>query len=379
MMIQNRSDVKLEGGGKVGFTLVELLVVIAIIGILIALLLPAIQAAREAARRMECTNNIKQILLGLQSYHDVHLEFPTGCMDNSPDIPNGSKYWNTWMSILPFTEQQARYERIVTVYIPEGIRPDNGSISTFGSADGVKTPGTTNTVTTSSNMPELFFPIFGLICPTDPLGSIPSHTNAVARGSYVTCRGDQYSNANSRGVRSRGVFSRGYVWTSMAMILDGTSNTIAISEAVSARSQGERVLKGGMSNYAPAGTTPITSCYASIDTTNPKMYTASAGDIRRQGAVFSGITQTSGFSTIIPPNGPQCSSGWNASATIATAQSFHSGGVNVGRVDGSVQFVSETINARTAGTAETDVTEGISPYGIWGALGTIAGSESTTP
>lgn len=364
--------------GLLGFTLVELLVVIAIIGILIALLLPAVQAAREAARRMQCTNNVKQILLGLQTYNDTYKAFPTGCMDNAPLTPNGAKYWNTWVSILPYMEQQARYERIVTVYIPEGIRPDNGSISTFGATDGAKTPGTTNSGTSASNMPELHFPVTSLICPSDPLGTVPSHTNATARGSYATCRGDQYSNANTAGTRSRGLFSRGNLWTPLQMITDGTSNTIAVSEAVSTRMQGERTLKGGMGKYAPAAPTPLSSCYAVMDPTDPKMYTTTSTDIRRQGAVFSGMTQTSGFSTIIPPNGPQCSNVWDSTATLSTAQSYHSGGVNVGRIDGSVQFVSETINARTAGAAETEISTGPSPYGIWGAMGTISSGETIT-
>ena len=94
-----------------GFTLVELLVVIAIIGVLVALLLPAVQAAREAARRMQCTNNLKQMGLALQNYHSAKNEFPPGALIEGQCCDEPSKTgWS--LEILPYMENQNLYEKL---------------------------------------------------------------------------------------------------------------------------------------------------------------------------------------------------------------------------------------------------------------------------
>ncbi len=105
-----------------GFTLVELLVVIAIIGILVALLLPAIQAAREAARRTQCNNNLKNIGLALQNYHDTFKVFPQGVTNFRTPAPIlvGPSWW---YGILPFIEQRNMYDKIQATHRSGQPRP----------------------------------------------------------------------------------------------------------------------------------------------------------------------------------------------------------------------------------------------------------------
>src|SRR6478672_5771414 len=116
--------VKEPGMRKRGFTLVELLVVIAIIGVLVALLLPAVQAAREAARRMQCSNHLKQIGLALQNYHDVFNSLPFGArarfVNTTKNNPAGQNWGPSWLvSILPFAEQKPLSDLIEVAQIKD--------------------------------------------------------------------------------------------------------------------------------------------------------------------------------------------------------------------------------------------------------------------
>jgi prepilin-type N-terminal cleavage/methylation domain-containing protein/prepilin-type processing-associated H-X9-DG protein len=130
-----------------GFTLVELLVVIAIIGVLVALLLPAVQAAREAARRMQCGNNLKQLCLGLQNYHDTYLLLPYGARNRTTTA--GSGWGSSWLvATLPFCEQRPLYERLVATDI----------------ADTANTYNTQNMRTVAHNAKIKY-----MLCPSSPL------------------------------------------------------------------------------------------------------------------------------------------------------------------------------------------------------------------
>jgi len=131
-----------------GFTLVELLVVIAIIGILIALLLPAVQAAREAARRMQCSNNFKQAGLALHNYHSSVTSFPPGCLYTISAYPV-SYEWSWGAYILPYLEQQALYD-IFDFETPNG-----------GGALHYALPWNTPVGTTM---------VSAFLCPSDPAG-----------------------------------------------------------------------------------------------------------------------------------------------------------------------------------------------------------------
>jgi len=208
-----------------GFTLVELLVVIAIIGILVALLLPAIQAAREAARRAECSNNLKQMSLAVMNYHDVHGKLPPGSygpMNGNNSFPSGWRDpgigggvpWGHfgWPAIiLPFLEAQSLYDRIdfsVPAYsesIPEG------------SGDRGPAGDPTNKYA-SENMPDVF------VCPSAHRAK-PENTfkdYGINAGTGTCC--PERTKANMNGV----AFVNSYL--PLSSIMDGTSNTFLFLE-----------------------------------------------------------------------------------------------------------------------------------------------------
>ena len=235
---------------RLGFTLVELLVVIAIIGILVALLLPAIQAAREAARRTQCNNNLKNTGLALQNYHDTYKVFPMGATPARVGVTGGPVLGPSWWyGILPFIEQRNIYDKIAATQRSGVTAP----IFTEGSMRGAAGIGAN---TLSQFGPEV------MRCPSSPIQPMETQTGPIALPSYVGIAGGcditggtpspDYDNSllpnwapNSnriyvnqyKGIATPGnsiVTSSGMLPPSqhinMAGCSDGTSNTMIVSE-----------------------------------------------------------------------------------------------------------------------------------------------------
>jgi prepilin-type N-terminal cleavage/methylation domain-containing protein/prepilin-type processing-associated H-X9-DG protein len=184
-------------GGRTGFTLVELLVVIAIIGILIALLLPAVQAAREAARRSQCTNNLKQYGLALHNYHDAHRAFPIGIDD---------RYWGFRGRVLPYVEAQSVYVLINFSYPPDCFAYQL-------SVPLAQQP--CNRVLTVD------------YCPSDPNGNRIADNSISTAGSYGLS--DYFGVIGTTRTSNDGLLFRNSL-TRIADATDGTSNTIIMGE-----------------------------------------------------------------------------------------------------------------------------------------------------
>ncbi len=359
-----------------GFTLVELLVVIAIIGILIALLLPAVQAAREAARRSQCTNNLKQLSLAIHNYADVHKVLPpgetgTGIMWGGNGTTTNTVRLSTWVLTLPYYEQQALAQQISSPFVD----PATGTAyPAWGPTPASNTPG----------YPPWRQQINVLMCPSDG-GIANKGANEAGRTNYRVSVGDAIfrgvitgSASGARdGANPRGLFGLNSAIGFQA-ILDGTSNTIMLSERLFGADvwdikQGIARNVTGLSAGAALAPAP---CLAVFDPNAPNRYASAYSPANWSGRRWaSGIVQYTRFNTVLPPNSPSCNdSTWDERNVVLTPTSNHPGGVNVSMADGSVRFVSETINAGNPTIPEVD--SGPSPYGVWGALGSKAGRES---
>lgn len=396
--MKNQSHIK-------GFTLVELLVVIAIIGVLIALLLPAVQAAREAARRSQCTNQLKQIGIAIHNMQDRKGFIPSAFYQADlagewavkyahlrPTDPANSRYRDRLSYLVPllaYMEQATLFDRIMTEVNqadPHDIDPAN--------------PGWADDLFSAN--------IATLICPSDG-NRIRGDSTHFGSNSYHCCRGDiGYGNTCQN--EARGAFNHGQRNTmDLGGITDGTSNTMGISEVAIAGSNTEMKIRGGLAQGLGVGAAPanytLTNSYCwgrrgtngellagTTVITSAELFNDSSATGQRWHDSRPIYTQ---FFALMPPNSPSCIGNTAAGIlggltgitnnVLISASSYHSGGVNACMMDGAVKFVSETIDSGDS-TAIPPVIGGVSPhaysgksiYGVWGAIGSRAGGESVS-
>jgi prepilin-type N-terminal cleavage/methylation domain-containing protein/prepilin-type processing-associated H-X9-DG protein len=296
-----------------GFNLIELLVVIAIIAVLIGLLLPAVQQAREAARRIQCANNLKQIALASNNYHDAYGCYPQGVQFTFDFSTSGHQ-----VALLPYLEQVSLFNAVNFAWVV----PWSGANTTFA----------------GPLRPSLYF------CPSDTMGGkVDSFSEALyfppgytffsytsfpqAYTSYAGNAGTWFRHSRAQAVldQSNGLFFRNQgspgpgipgptYWSAVriADVTDGTSNTIAHGEhGVGLLTDEDRIVNGPAWACGWYGDTLFTSFYP----LNPQR--------KVQNVYGDGLTE----------------------AYIGAASSFHAGGANFAMADGSVRFIKDTIDS----------------------------------
>jgi prepilin-type N-terminal cleavage/methylation domain-containing protein len=360
------------------FTLVELLVVIAIIGILVALLLPAIQAAREAARRTQCTNQVAQLAKAALNFESSRKTLPMGRSKNPIAYSDGREeiHWGFLAYLLPYMEEQAVYEKIT---FPQVLPP--GQAKTIDDFPDVRD-----------------YQAKGFLCPSDSdrlgegdAGCLSAGQELAGRSNYrgnggndngsFPCQAPQcvVTSTNLDHERNNGIFLANQV-VSLKQITDGTSHTGIFSEMV--RGDGSKSSVDTLSDWffvVGSYSDPVNQLYQSCST----MATLPTGNLQfacggRRWA--TGDYATTRYNHIMPPNSRSCSynSGYptgnntggsgsggsltanqvNEQGTATTASSRHPGGVVFATCDGSTHFVSSSID-----------------YLIWQALGSRNGEE----
>ena len=304
-----------------GFTLIEVLVVVSIVGLLLALLLPAIQGAREAARRLRCSNTFKQLGLAIASYDASHNSFPFAY--------NYQTNYSLHVALLPFMEAGATYNAM------------NLSVSAFRAEfEGINTTATA----ARGSM---------LVCPSDGVISNISQTN------YAACTGD-----GRPGVAGNGIFG---TISGPQSVVDGMSSTAAMSEflvgprlavtALAADQDRLRVLYGLNGDLGPDNLAQFEVRCKSLDDVGVRTFEAKGEHW------FIGGPSSTLYNHVLTINQPSCSNFVGSKSVLGaiSATSLHPGGANCLYADGHVRFIRDTIDAEA-----------------WRAMGSMAGGEITS-
>jgi len=415
---------RLNNARRGGFTTVELFGVLLIITVLIWLLLPAVQAAREQARRTSCANNLLQVGLGVQAYHEAFAQFPVQLSGTDGSIAAGQdndRRLSIFVGLLPFLGHNAVWDEIHTTRdLDDSFYYSMGMESSDWDFEELMEEETGEGETSDESPqpwvaggPEPFvegyepwqweFSLYR--CPSDPGMGRPSY----GRINYAACFGDGMVAADSGPFKEvngvfvydetlaeqtdaamRGVFVPRVV-TRLSDVTDGLSNTIMLGEM--ATDLGDRdnrtnpIVGPGLElrdhpNWARDHA-------KLIDPQRPQFWAVEevatelelASDTGRGFRWADGMPLYSGFNTILPPNREiTLAQDQDDSWGVLTASSRHQSGVHVCFADGSVRFITDSID--TGDTRRSSVYPGSpnppgskSPYGLWGALGTRSSGE----
>lgn len=310
---------------RAGFTLIELLVVIAIIAVLIALLLPAVQQSREAARRTQCKNHLKQLGLAMHNHHDQYKGFPIGA--------EGSIKANWFAKLLPFIDQKPAYD---------GINFSSGIF--FGHT------GTLQTVLRDLKVP-------GYVCPSSPFGYSSPNTTLVTNSGgsmlmdYVGIAGaypdpaatPRTATVCTAGAVQGGIYCEngamiGFRSTSLRDFTDGSSNTMMVGE------------QSGQVNGTESTANALGGWYGMVANTVTRSDGGTTWDANTQvSTITSSSGYTGGLTTVRHPINSYWLSGAPSSANSPyevnyILSSFHTGGIHGLFADGSVRFLNERMD-----------------------------------
>jgi len=314
---------------KRGFTLIELLVVIAIIAILIGLLLPAVQKVREAAARMQCSNNLKQLGIGMHSFNDTYGHFPVG------EYNDDNNNWGWSAFLLPYIEQGALYTALTNTASNDRmwLPPNMGGGANGLNIDGINGSnaigrGTTNQSILANGVAAVNSVIKTFICPSDTLPNQKSNGYGKSNypgnmGSMLNAAGQQSGCATWKGSTQNGVLlianDNDNTWVaSLSSISDGTSNTVMIGEASVSTNVNPGNTSGGQFPVWAGG----------------------------QGGGCNGIGGHGSTVRLMDPSYPLNAGGTYNGQTVSSDMSFgsrHTGGANFGMCDGSVRFIASSI------------------------------------